>query len=488
MNFVSNSEKMNNGEAAEESGISIAFTNASFTGLLAKSINGGIVVLEHRYWGKSIPYNYTSLTTETLQHLTLENAIADGTYFARNVQLPFDSSSSSNAPQAPWVLSGGSYAGALSAWTASTSPGTFWAYHASSAPVEAIKNFWSYNLPIQNGMPQNCSKDITRVVNYVDAVLDYGSDANKTELKTMFGLQKLEHDDDFAAALWSTLGSWQDLQPYSGYTEFFMFCDSIESGGTYFTNSSNSSLPGPDGVGLDTALKGYAAFLYSQYGSNPELAYEYFDTYNGSVGQYSNTKPDVDAGRQWMWLLCDSPFDYWQGDGFPIGLNSLVSRHVNGTRDERACKLTFPDTNGFTLNAKGNTTHDINAWTGGWRFDDSTRLTWTNGEFDPWRSAGVSSEIRPAGPLQSTPAVPVNIVPGGVHCWDLWWSDPAPAYLKEVVDTELATVAGWVAEFYNGTSSSSSSGSSSGQGSSDDSSMGKIIMQALGALEEALGE
>lgn len=36
---------------------------------------------------------------------------------------------------------GGSYSGALTAWTESVAPGTFWAYHATSAPVEAIYDF-----------------------------------------------------------------------------------------------------------------------------------------------------------------------------------------------------------------------------------------------------------------------------------------------------------------------------------------------------------
>jgi hypothetical protein len=65
------------------------------------------------------------------------------TYFANNVVLPFDQSGNSNAAKAPWVLVGGSYSGALAAWTETTAPGTFWAYHASSAPVQAIENYVS---------------------------------------------------------------------------------------------------------------------------------------------------------------------------------------------------------------------------------------------------------------------------------------------------------------------------------------------------------
>ena len=43
----------------------------------------------------------------------------------------------------PWVFSGGSYSGALSAWTQAKDPGTFWAYHASSAVVQTIDDFVS---------------------------------------------------------------------------------------------------------------------------------------------------------------------------------------------------------------------------------------------------------------------------------------------------------------------------------------------------------
>lgn len=120
-------------------------TNKTITGLFAQAIGGAVVMLEHRYWGDSSPYSV--LTTENFTYLTLENAIKDTTNFARTVQLPFDSNGSSSALNAPWVFSGGSYSGALSAWTESVDPGTFWAYHASSAVVESIFDFVSRESP-----------------------------------------------------------------------------------------------------------------------------------------------------------------------------------------------------------------------------------------------------------------------------------------------------------------------------------------------------
>jgi hypothetical protein len=70
-------------------------TDKRVSGPIAKELGAAIVVMEHRYWGKSSPYE--DLSTTNLQYLTLEQAIADTQYFARNVQLPFDTTNSSNA-------------------------------------------------------------------------------------------------------------------------------------------------------------------------------------------------------------------------------------------------------------------------------------------------------------------------------------------------------------------------------------------------------
>jgi len=80
-----------------------------------------------------------------------------------------------------------------------------------------------------------------------------------------------------------------------------------------------------------------------------------------------------------------------------------------------------------------------NEWSGGWNIEDTTRLTWTNGQFDPWNTGSVSSEFRPGGKLASTPQHPVNIITGGVHCYDLILENGrVNAGVQEVVDTEVA--------------------------------------------------
>lgn len=180
------------------------------TGVLAEEIGAAVIVIEHRYWGTSSPY--TNLTTANMKYLTLDNAIHDLTHFAKTAKLPFAKRASSNADDVPWVLMGGSYSGALSAWTESVAPGTFWAYHASSAPVEAVSDYWGYFLPVQEGMPKNCSKDLSLVIDYMDDVLMHGTADEVTDLKDKFGLGNVTHNDDFMAALENGPWLWQENQ------------------------------------------------------------------------------------------------------------------------------------------------------------------------------------------------------------------------------------------------------------------------------------
>lgn len=47
-------------------------------------------------------------------------------------------------------------------------------------------------------MPQNCSKDISRVIDYIDNLAQSGNKKQLQSLKNMFGLGDLEYFDDFA--------------------------------------------------------------------------------------------------------------------------------------------------------------------------------------------------------------------------------------------------------------------------------------------------
>ncbi|KAG9235889.1 putative serine protease K12H4.7 [Amylocarpus encephaloides] len=427
-------------------------TNATITGLYAQEINGAVVMVEHRYWGESSPYE--SLNSENLQLLTLEQSIADFVYFAKTVPLPFDKDGATNAGKAPWVYSGGSYSGALAAWTESTSPGTFWAYHASSAPVQALYDYWQYFTPVQEGMPKNCSKDISLVIDYMDKVFRGGKPAEKQALKDKFGLGALEHPEDVMAALENGPWLWQSNSFTSGYSGFYKFCDAIEN-----VTAGAAITPDANGVGLETALEGYAKWSkevlipgYCQnYGYKDANTLECMNTYNSSNLLFTDRTVGNAIDLQWQWMLCNEPFAYWQ-DGAPQNRPTIVSRLVNAAYWQRQCSLFFPTTNGFTYASavsRDNNVHQVNKHTQGWRLEDTTRLIWTNGQYDPWKTSGMSSEFRPGGPLASTEKAPLNIIPGGFHCSDLRLRNAqANAGVQAVVDKQVAQIVKWVGEFY----------------------------------------
>ncbi|KAJ4415500.1 hypothetical protein N0V82_007302 [Gnomoniopsis sp. IMI 355080] len=430
-------------------------TNRTITGLFAQAIGGATILMEHRYWGDSSPYSV--LSTENLTYLTLENSIKDTTYFANNVQLPFDSNGSSNAQNAPWVMAGGSYSGALTGWVASVDPGTYWAYYATSAVVEAVYDFWEYFKPVQAGMPANCSSDVSKVIDYVDSVLLSNDSDAITALKAKFGLADLAHNDDFASVLENGPWLWQSNQFYTGYSEFYFFCDSVENVGSLFSNAT--TVPGAEGVGLEKALDGYSKWVSEYLVPDYCASYGYddwtaaddlgcFDTYNASSPFYTDRSVDNAVDLQWDWFLCNEPFAYWQ-DGAPKNESTIVSRLVTAEYWQRQCALFFPGP-GTYGSAEGKTVEDVNAYTGGWDIANNlTRLMWTNGEFDPWRDSTVSSLYKPGGQFTGTATAPLQLIPDGIHCSDMLAENGAVnAGVQEVIDNAVAQISTWVAEYY----------------------------------------
>jgi hypothetical protein len=132
-----------------------------------------------------------------MRYNTVEDTIADFVNFAQNAILPFDPTGSSQASKAPWVFIGGSMSGAFVSWTEKLYPGGFWAYWASSATTEGISS-WSYTIPILESMPQNCSRDVALVVDYMDHIGVNGTKEEQTVFQDFFGMKDIEHFDDFA--------------------------------------------------------------------------------------------------------------------------------------------------------------------------------------------------------------------------------------------------------------------------------------------------
>lgn len=91
---------------------------------LAVATHGIGVVLEHRFYGQSIPTE--DLSTESLRFLTVEQSIADQAYFSKHVVFPGLEHYDLTAPKAAHIGYGGSYAGGFVAFLRKVYPDVYW--------------------------------------------------------------------------------------------------------------------------------------------------------------------------------------------------------------------------------------------------------------------------------------------------------------------------------------------------------------------------
>lgn len=429
-------------------------TNYTLSGAFAQELKGAGVIMEHRFWGDSSPYD--TMTTKNLQLLTLDQAIKDIVHFANTVDLPFTKNTTS--PQkSPWVISGGSYPGALVAWINKLSPGTFWAYHSSSGVVEPLANYWQYFEPVEGRMASNCSKDAKAAIQRLDEIFYSRNQTGRNALKAKFGLGGLE-DDDFGSALVAPLYNWQEMQLYTPKTDnlLYQFCDAIEGVGDFWPGATH--IPGADGVGACKALSNMAKWFRekvvpgscasSTYWAGDNTTLACYDSHNLTSPYYTDRSVRNSWNLQWSWMLCNEPFQQWQAQ-YP-GDTGLISKTYTTQSLRDQCYRFFPDEDGFQFGLKrGRTTEAIVQLTDGWSHTNSTRLLYVNGEFDPWRQESVASTHRPGGPLQSTEQVPTFIVKDGSHCTDLVMQNGAvnPPLAKQQQEI-TKIIMKWVGEFY----------------------------------------
>ncbi|KAJ7086092.1 peptidase S28 [Mycena belliarum] len=428
-----------NAGEADASGYTGYLFNGTVVGAIAYAVGGATIVLEHRYWGASIPFaNYS---TANMKYFTLENSVEDFAYFAKNVELPFtDGTRVMAPPQVPWILTGGSYPGALAAYVKKTFPRLFYASYATSAPVQAISNFYGYFIPVANGAPQNCTSDMKAVISHWDSVMSHGTAAQQKKLLSVFGLQNVTHTADAASALQIAPWSWQSTGPAVGaHQEFFDFCDALEV---------KDGVPaGKRGQGLEYALAQWGAWQLKTNLARCGDSYagdECWGTFDPNSSSYTDVGT-TNTYRPWMWLIC-TELGFWQ-NGNPTG-PSIVSKQVNVAYWERQCPLWFPPEDGVAVPARAQV-NQVNWMYDGWDISEQHML-FVNGEFDPWRSGSVSSELPFAPRRRSTRDQPILLVKTGVHCWDMITrTAQANPHTRVVFNQVVAQMVEWMKEWHS---------------------------------------
>ncbi|KAF4449036.1 hypothetical protein F53441_7686 [Fusarium austroafricanum] len=425
-------------------------------GMIAKRIGAAMIMLENRYFGKSSPFD--QLMTENMKYYTEDQLIRDKIYFAQNADLPFAKNGSARPDQVPWVHTGCSAQGNRVLFSQKQSPNTFWASWASSAPPQAIPDFWRYFDAAKAFLPKNCTTDINKVVEHLDNIMLHGSASEIQKIKEDFGAPDLKHNDDFMNLL--SYGP----QSYQGASlrirDTWQFCDYVENADGV---TDKSKLPGSSGVGLEKAMTGYARWTKEVLipgkcesqgpwkGENNTGCFNFGDDDSLVYKNKSLNALGIVDTVQLQWLFCNEPEEYWQ-TGSPEGTPTLLSRLLNKDYFKNTCMRYFPrgpagETYGL---AKGKTSDAWNARYGGWSDPSSSvkRTILVNGQFDPWRAASYASPQRPGGILGNSTYIKHYLNPLGNHCTDTYrnagniWPE-----VKAIQEAGIKEIEKWVAEF-----------------------------------------
>ncbi|KAK7809742.1 putative serine protease eda2, partial [Quercus suber] len=149
--------------------------------VLAKKFGAAVVSLEHRYYGKSTPFN--SLKTENLRYLSSKQALFD---LAESLNSKSNRANAEN----PWFVFGVSYPGALSAWFRLKFPHLTCGSLASSAVVLAVYNYTEFD-------KQSAGAECKAALQETNELVEQRLATDAKAVKTLFGAAELEIDGDF---------------------------------------------------------------------------------------------------------------------------------------------------------------------------------------------------------------------------------------------------------------------------------------------------
>ncbi|KIN05897.1 hypothetical protein OIDMADRAFT_100781 [Oidiodendron maius Zn] len=378
--------------------------------------------------------------------------IADNAYFAQRVSFPGINVDVS-APGTPWILYGGSLAGAQTAFSVKTYPHILYGGIASSATTKALLEYPQWYDPIQRLGPSDCIASINAIVDNFDALVATKNEKAIQEFKAIFGLESLSDIRDFAATIAFPLGgpmnyptnTWQELNWYPAYTtdDFFNFCSNVTN---IFAPESITS--------VDYALAKYTngepwtnLGNYANYFKNVLLplcdgveinSSACFSTQNATNWAI----PANDGSRSYLYSTCTEQGAYQVA---PITGPSLISTVLKVDYTQDWCNWAFPP-------GKYNKiphTPDLSRYNvyGGWDVT-ANRLAHIDGATDVWLDLCYHSHLAP--PRYSSDLHPEYLIAGGGHHWDSYGIldiNAEPQFIQQAHLWEIRTVQKWLKSF-----------------------------------------
>ncbi|WWD06866.1 hypothetical protein V865_004963 [Kwoniella europaea PYCC6329] len=420
----------------------VPFLEKGILQILSNATGGIGIVLEHRYYGDSVPVD--SFSTDDLRFLNNKEALEDSAHFIENFKPP-SSILSQLSPDAlhpnntAWIYYGGSYAGARAAHMRKEYPHLVWGAIASSAVTHAQINFPQYYDPIQRYAPENCINALQHAIELIDHLLDQPEPIPRY-LKGLFGLEELLSNEDFADVISGPLGYWQakNWDPKVGSNEFYNFCDSLTAKGA----GSKLGL-----IRISASIINYGKYIKENVvarcpRSEGKPATDIEDCFGTSQDSKFRETDLEQTWRLWIFQVC-AQWGYFMPA--PLEGPRIISNKLTLEYTSKICRQAFPPGKHFTV-PEWPDVEEVNQ-RGDYEIEYD-RLAFIDGDRDPWRPMTPQSDWAPR--RKSSVNRPVHLIFDGVHHYDengLEDHSKEPPRIKDVHELEINFIQEWTAQF-----------------------------------------
>ncbi|KAI8393405.1 peptidase S28 [Radiomyces spectabilis] len=376
-----------------------AFVTNSSMALLARQLHGIVIVIEHRFYGKSMPS--ANFSVASLQTLNTRQSLEDMAYFIKKVELP-NLAGTLPRPETKWIMYGGSYSGNLAAWMRQKYPHLVFAAVVSSAPVEIRYDMYQFFDTMRRYGPVECIRKIQAAVAHIDAILFGPFAESKKKIKSLFGVADLDHDDDFAELLTRPFKLWETKTPTVDRfsDEFCVAFDHATDISEYIHAYAN-----------------YIRKMVADLCATTASVRECLNTHNPQSPMYTNITA---VNRAWMWQRC-TEYAYWQ-TAPPLWYPSIVSRKLTTDWYQKQCPLMFGEHHVPARPAWRMMNRIYKGW-----YISLSRVFWIDGQWDPWRTLAVNSDEAPDRSHWNEDAY-YAVLPQSVHHWDFYVSDTTSSF------------------------------------------------------------
>uniref|UniRef100_A0A8R1YCS1 Uncharacterized protein n=1 Tax=Pristionchus pacificus TaxID=54126 RepID=A0A8R1YCS1_PRIPA len=388
----------------------------------AKEVGANVYILEHRYYGAS------KLKTTDLQFLTSSQMLYDVARFISIVKRD-------RSQTGPWITFGGSYPGALAAWSREWFPELILGAVGSSGPVLAKNDFWEYLQVVENVLRAKSDKCASRTQEAFDQLRQLTHDAaGRNKISNKFNLNPA-WPNNVNNVFGNLYGLFQDIVQYS---------DDNNSKGRDYTVTELCSLMEDEGRFPDVldAVRYVQMWVYDDYGmpetgSDPQRDFDDLKDMWKYIDGHADNDPnrpwsdDDLASVLWTWQTCNE-FGYYQTTdygyglfGNPVPLNFFITM----------CEQVF----GVSMDHVEKGVARSNYQYGGRDRYSATNVVLPNGNHDPWHALGITKQ----GTLD--PSVVPILIDGTAHCADMYAArDEDSAQLVAARNTILSNIKKWL--------------------------------------------